>query len=115
VIDDHIEMAETVADALSERGYDAMATASAREALRMLRAERFDAVVTDLLMPDIDGLTLLRASRGMDPSRPVMIMTAFASLETALAASDDGAYHYLTKPFRVDTLVWLIERAIAGA
>lgn len=81
----------------------------------MLRAERFDAVVTDLRMPDVDGLTLLRASRQMDPSRPVILMTAYASLETALAASGGGAYHYLTKPFRLDTLVWLIERAIAGA
>jgi two-component system response regulator HydG len=112
VVDDRLEMAETIADALCDRGYEGMAVTSGREALRILGSERVDAVVTDLRMPEIDGLVLLDASRRLDPSRPVIVMTAYGTLETAIETTGRGAYHYLTKPFRVDALVQVLERAI---
>lgn len=112
VVDDCPEMAEMVADALSERGYDAVAISSSREAMHRLRTERFDALVTDLRMPEVDGLALMRASLELDPSRPVILMTAHSTLDTAVQASGGGAYHYLTKPFRLDALTRLIEQAL---
>ncbi len=112
VVDDRPEMAEMVADALSERGYDAVAISSSREAMHRLRTERFDALVTDLRMPEVDGLALMRASLELDPSRPVILMTAHSTLDTAVQASGGGAYHYLTKPFRLDALTRLIEQAL---
>jgi two-component system, NtrC family, response regulator HydG len=112
VVDDQPDMAEMLADDLSNRGYEAVATSSGRDALKKLKSERFDALVTDLRMPEIDGLALLRASHRLDPSRPVIVMTAHGTLDTAVEASGRGAYHYLTKPFRLEELVRLIELAL---
>jgi DNA-binding NtrC family response regulator len=115
VVDDQPDMAEMLADDLSNRGYEAVATTSGRVALRKLKCERFDALVTDLRMPEIDGLALLRASHRLDPSRPVIVMTAHGTLDTAVEASGRGAYHYLTKPFRLEELVRLIELALRAS
>jgi two-component system response regulator HydG len=113
VVDDRAEMAEMIADALRDRGYDGMAVTSGREALRVLRSERVDAMVTDLRMPEIDGLDLLDASLQLDPSRPVILMTAYGTLQTAMESSGRGAYRYLTKPFRVDVLVSILQQALS--
>jgi two-component system response regulator AtoC len=112
VVDDRLEMAEMIADDLDDRGYLAVAVSSGREALRLLSSERIDALVTDLRMPDVDGLQLLRASQALDPSRPVILMTAFEALDTAIEASEYGVCQYLTKPFRLDLLARLLEQAI---
>ena len=114
VVDDRVEMAEMIAEALCDRGYEGMAVSSPREALRVLRTERVDAVVTDLRMPEIDGLMLLDASQRLDPSRPVIVMTAYGTLETAMESTGRGAFRYLTKPFRIEALVQVLERALNG-
>src|SRR5579859_544480 len=84
VVDDRPEMAEMVADALSEKGYAAIATSSGHEALHRLKTERVDALITDLRMPEVDGLALLRVSLELDPSRPVIMMTAHGTFDTAV-------------------------------
>src|SRR5690242_3051111 len=84
VVDDNAEMARTLAEGLGERGYDAVAAAGGREARERLRAERFDAVLTDLRMPDVDGLEVLAASRAQDPERPVIVMTAYSAIDSAV-------------------------------
>jgi two-component system, NtrC family, response regulator HydG len=114
VVDDRAEMAEMIADALCEHGYEGLAVTSGREALRVLRTERVDAMVTDLRMPEIDGLALLDASRELDPSRPVIVMTAYGTLETAIESNGRGALQYLTKPFRLDALVRALQQALGG-
>jgi two-component system response regulator HydG len=106
-------MAEVIADDLADRGYEALATGSGRDALERLRRERIDALVTDIGMPEVNGLTLLRASIELDPSRPVIVITAYNTLETAVRATGDGAYHYLPKPFRLDLLFRLLQQALA--
>jgi DNA-binding NtrC family response regulator len=112
VVDDRAEMAEMIADDLCQRGYVGVAMSSGREALRRLATERFDALVTDLGMPEVDGLALLRASMDLDPSRPVIMMTAYTTLESVVEATGGGAYHYLPKPFRLEALFRLIQRAL---
>lgn len=112
VVDDRIDMAETVAESLAERGYEAIAIDSGREALSRLRHERFDAVVTDLRMPGVDGLGVLEASRALDPRRPVIIMTGHGAPVSALDAAGRGAYQYLMKPFRMDVLSDLLSKAL---
>jgi len=114
VVDDEAEMAEVIAENLHERGYDTVSVSSSAEALRLLKEARIDALVTDLRMPEIDGLALLRASRALDPSRPVIVITAYGSLSTAMQAVDDGTWHYLTKPFRLDVLARLLEQALSA-
>ena len=112
VVDDELEMAAVIADELSDRGYHAVALRSGSEAIERLRHEPFDALVTDLRMPGVDGLRLLRASRELDPSRPVIVMTGHGAIDTAIEAVGQGAYSYLTKPFNLGHLVELIEKAL---
>ena len=97
---------------MGDRGYNAVALRSGREALERLQHEHFDALVTDLRMPGIDGMGLLRASRALDPSRPVIVMTGHGAIDTALEAASQGAFHYITKPFSLVHLVELIEAAL---
>ena len=115
LVDDHLELAETLADGLAERGFEASPCASGKEAARRLEVEPFDALVTDLRMPEIDGLGLLARSRAAAPERPVIVMTAYGAVETAVEAIRQGAYHYLTKPFRLDELVLFLGRALDDA
>src|ERR1700679_3378933 len=105
-------MAETVADGLSDRGFAARACGSSREALVLLAGDDVDALVTDLRMPHTDGLGLLAASRSSHPSRPVIIMTAYGAVESAVESIPQGAYHYLLKPFKLDELVLFLDRAL---
>src|SRR5215472_13723846 len=112
VVDDHLDMAETLADGLRDRGYEALAVASSRDAAARLSAEPVDALVTDLRMPDIDGIGLLALSRKLDPTRPVIVMTAYSAVESAVEAIRQGAYHYLTKPFPLDELALFLGRGL---
>lgn len=115
VVDDDLEMARTLAEGLGDRGYDAVAVASGAEAILLLRDESFDAMVTDLRMPRVDGLELLAASLRLDPGRPVIVMTAFSAVDTAVESIRQGAYHYLTKPFKQDELAIFLGRALDDA
>jgi two-component system response regulator HydG len=113
VVDDNLEMARTIADGLAERGYDALAAGSGREVLDRLGNGTVDAIVTDLRMPDIDGLQVLARSRELDPDRPVIVMTAYSAIDSAVQSIRQGAYHYLTKPFKQDELALFLDRAFA--
>ena len=114
VVDDQLEMAEMIADHLSEHGYEATAVSSGSAALQLLRTRCVDVLVTDLRMPGIDGLDLLTASVELDPSRTVILMTGYGTPATALEATVRGAFQYLTKPFRLETLVRILEQARRG-
>jgi two-component system response regulator HydG len=117
VIDDEPSMSEMVADGLSERGYDATSVSSSKEAARLLEAtnSELDAVVTDLRMPGVDGLEMLSISKRAAPSRPVIVMTAYSAVDSAIESIRRGAYHYLTKPFKADELALFLERALDEA
>jgi two-component system response regulator HydG len=115
VVDDKLEMARTLAEGLADRGYAAQAVDSSVDALERVVSDGLDVVVTDLRMPRVDGLELLEASRRFDPDRPVIVMTAFSAVDTAVESIRRGAYHYLTKPFRLDELALFLERALADS
>jgi two-component system, NtrC family, response regulator HydG len=112
VVDDSADMARTIAAGLGDRGYDAVAAASGEEAVTRLRGETFHAVITDLRMPKVDGLEVLAESRRLDAHRPVIVMTAFSAVDTAVESIRRGAYHYLTKPFKQDELAIFLARAL---
>jgi DNA-binding NtrC family response regulator len=112
VVDDDLEMAGMIVEELGDRGYRAVALRSGRAAIDRLWGEHFDALITDLRMPGVDGLGVLRASRALDPSRPVIVMTGHGAIDTALEASRQGAFHYLTKPFSLTRLLDLLESAL---
>ncbi len=113
VVDDQAEMASVIADALDDLGYTTFPAYSGAYALQVLRSERVDAVVTDLTMPKVNGLEVLRASQRLDPSRPVILMTGFGGVDSALQAFEVGAYQYLLKPFRIEALAAALRNALA--
>ena len=115
VVDDDRNLAETLAEGLAERGFDATACASSIQAVEHLETQALDALVTDLRMPEVDGMGLLARSRAVARDRPVIVMTGYAAIETAIEAIREGAYHYLTKPFTVNELAHFLGRAIGEA
>jgi two-component system response regulator HydG len=112
VVDDNLEMARTLAEGLDDRGYQAVPVSSGGEAVARLEAGGVTAVVTDLRMPNVDGLAVLEASRRLDPGRPVIIMTAFSAIDSAVESIRRGANHYLTKPFKQEELYIFLGRAL---
>jgi two-component system response regulator HydG len=115
VVDDQPDMADAVSEALRERDYDVVASTSGREAARLLTDQSFDALVTDLRMPDKDGLALVAHARKYAPDCQIIVMTAFSAVDTAVESIRQGAYHYLTKPFKMTELALFLERALAEA
>ena len=113
VVDDKLVMAEMLADALADRGYETRAVASGSEALAEIRRGPLDLVVTDLRMPGLDGLALIDAARASGSDVPVIVMTAYGAVDSAAEALRRGAYHYVTKPFKVEDLLVHVERALA--
>jgi two-component system, NtrC family, response regulator HydG len=113
VVDDHIEMARLLTEQLGEAGYVVEHKQGGREALRRVRAEVPDLVITDLRMADVDGFDVLAGVHDVDPAVPVIVMTAFGAIDTAIEAIKRGAYHYLTKPFQLGEVLVFVERALA--
>jgi len=113
VVDDERSMREFLAICLKREGHDVSVADSGRAALDALAARPADVVVTDLKMPgELDGLALLRGLRERGIDSEVIVVTAFATPETAIAAMKQGAYDYLTKPFKVDEINAVIGRAM---
>ena len=117
VADDDLALVETLTDGLLDLGYDAVGTGSGLEAKRLLEEApmEFAALVTDLRMPGLDGLGLLAVSQRLSRERPVIMMTAYSAVETAVESIRLGAYHYLTKPFKVSELDLFLARALSEA
>ncbi len=112
IVDDHIEMARLLGDKLGEEGWAARVVDSGRAAIEALSTAIPDLVITDLRMAEVDGLDVLDAARAADPALPVIIMTAFGAIETAIEAMRRGAWHYVIKPARLDELVLHAARAV---
>ncbi|MFO0661478.1 MAG: sigma-54 dependent transcriptional regulator [Polyangiaceae bacterium] len=112
VIDDKASMVGLVVRVLEDIAM-VIAAGSVREALDILERESVSAIVCDLRLPDGSGLDVLRATRTIHPAPPFVLMTAYASVETAVQAIRDGAYEYVTKPFDPDELRALVEGALA--
>jgi two-component system, NtrC family, response regulator HydG len=112
VVDDEREMADTVAEYLDGRGYRTEIAVGGRAALSALKRKEFDAVISDLRMEGLDGLDVLEAARAADPTRPVIIMTAYGTIDGAIEAVRRGAAQYLTKPFKMEEAALILERAL---
>jgi DNA-binding NtrC family response regulator len=112
VIDDEIDMLDSCARLLARLGYQVATEVDSTRGPARFEEERPDLVLTDLRMPGLDGLGVLRAIRGIDPSAMVVLITAFATIETAVEAVKEGAFDYLPKPFSADQLKLCVERAL---
>jgi DNA-binding NtrC family response regulator len=112
VVDDDPAMCELLADGLAGRGYDVAFATDASEALKRSREGSFEAVVTDVNMRGMDGLELCKALVTALPDVPVIVMTGFGSMDTAVRALRAGAYDFLTKPLDVDVVAYSLQRAL---
>ena len=112
VVDDDASMCDMLVSDLGELGFEVKARTAAPAALEALVASEFDAVVADLNMPGMSGLELCEHIVASRPDVPVIVITAFGSIQTAIAAIRSGAYDFVTKPLEVDALGLALERAI---
>ncbi len=113
IVDDERRMAEVLAMALGRAGYECDTCDSGTTALAALDRHRADVVITDWKMPEMDGIELLRQLRARYPTLPVILVTAFASVPSAIAAIREGAFDYVTKPFDNEELRTIVGRALA--
>ena len=111
ITDDDMDLRELLTEAVKNWGYVVSVARDGDEALRKLRMERFDIVITDLMMPGMDGLALLQKIKDLDKEVLVIIITGYATIETAVKAIESGAYDYIAKPFRLDELMIVIKNA----
>jgi DNA-binding NtrC family response regulator len=112
VVDDERSMGEFLSLLLSKDGYRVRATTSGRDALNCLEDDVYNMLITDLRMPEMNGIELVREARRRYPDLGVVVMTAFASLESAVEALRLGASDYITKPFHVDEIRSVVEKAL---
>ena len=113
VVDDEPKILKALERALREEGLDVVATTHPREAQRLMAARFFDVLVIDNMMPEVTGLDVLRELAGGTGDRPqVVMMTAYATIESAIEAMRLGAFDYLQKPFEVDELLVVVRRAL---
>jgi two-component system response regulator PilR (NtrC family)/two-component system response regulator HydG len=106
-------MRDLLREELEHEGFSVEVAAGGRAAIERVKAGGVDLVVSDVKMPDLDGLDLLREIQAVEPSPYVVTITAFGSIDTAIRAVKLGAYDYITKPFQIDQLLLTIEKALA--
>ncbi len=112
LIDDEPIIHDVLGQLLESEGFQVEISASGEEALKKFEEQKFDLTLLDLLMPGMDGLEVLKQVRKIDPEALVIIITAYASVESALTAIRMGAYDYIQKPFKNDELLMTIRRAL---
>jgi DNA-binding NtrC family response regulator len=100
-----------LATLLESNGFDYHPAMTAEDGMRLLREEEIDVVLLDLMLPDRGGLDLLPEIKRYDPHLPVVVITAYSSLETAIEAMREGAFHYVPKPFKNEEVLHLVRRA----
>jgi PAS domain S-box-containing protein len=112
VVDDKVELKNVLVEALTSQGYETAGFTSTEEALAALRSEAFDVLLTDLMMPEMDGITLVRESLLIDPHLIAIMMTGQGTIQTAVDAMKVGAFDYVLKPFRLQTVLPVLTRAM---
>jgi len=112
VVDDEDIMREILEKLLTREGYHVRVASSGEEGLELAKSFPFDAVIIDVMMPGMDGLTLLEELKKLDDELPTLMVTAFASVETAIAAMKRGAFDYITKPFKNDEVLVVVRNAV---
>src|SRR5947207_15812137 len=111
VVDDEQLIRWSLVSRLTDEGYRVLEAGTAGEALKKSR-DGVDLVLLDYRLPDSDGLTVLRQIKEADPDILVILLTAYSSIDTAVEAMKHGAYHYANKPFNIDEIVLLVEKAL---
>jgi PAS domain S-box-containing protein len=112
VVDDEPELRDVLVESLQKQGYEVTGCGSGRTALAVLREQDFDLILTDLMMPEMDGIALLKAALEIDPQLVGVVVTGQGSIQTAVDAMQTGAFDYVLKPFRMQSLMPVLTRAL---
>ncbi|MEF3168757.1 MAG: response regulator [Deltaproteobacteria bacterium] len=104
IAEDERNISELLEEILAQEGRRIKIAHNGREAIGALEERPFDLLITDLMMPEVDGMELIRRAKALYPDIMVIIMTGYATIETAIQAVKEGAYDYLRKPFRLDEI-----------
>ncbi len=112
IVDDERAECEMLADALRDHGFEAVWEVNPVQAIRRLEEQPFDVVITDLKMPGLSGNEVCRRIKLVEPHLPVVVVTAFGSIDAAVEAMRAGAYDFVTKPFDIDTIGLVLKRAV---
>jgi len=113
VVDDEISIVEVLKALLTREGYSITTAADGEEGLAKLREEKFDLMISDIRMQPMDGITLLRKARDLQEHLAIIMITAYATVETAVEAMKNGAFDYVCKPFKIDELILTVQRALS--
>ncbi len=111
-MDDDVQVLRTLRKILERRGYVVTASENPIEALEIVKKEEFDLIVTDLKMPGMDGIQFLTQAKAARPGTPIILITGFAAIDTAVSAIKWGAFDYLRKPFEIKKIYDVIDRAL---
>ncbi len=112
VVEDNDAMRDLLEEELSDAGYRILAARGGHAGIERVRSEAIDVVITDLRMPDLDGFDLIRDVKATEDSPHIVMITAFGSIETAIKAVKLGAYDYITKPFEIEELILVVDKAL---
>jgi DNA-binding NtrC family response regulator len=112
IVDDEEVLRDVLQTLLAREGFDVLLASSGEECLSMLDTEEIDLVILDIMLPGISGIDTLRSIRLSNPSLPVIIITAFSSIDGAIEAMKHGAFHYIPKPFKNDEVVITVNKAL---
>lgn len=113
IVDDEPDMLKLLSMILKEKTpYEVVTTNNPVEAVEMVRNQNFDIVITDLKMPGLDGLQLLEEVKKKDEDVPVIIITAYGTIDAATEAIEKGGFDFITKPFKKEQILFTIEKAL---
>jgi DNA-binding NtrC family response regulator len=113
IVDDEIDILELLELIITDKtGYRVLTSSNPLEVLEIVRSEKPDLLITDLRMPEVDGLELLVEVQRLDPYLPFIVITAYGTCEVALEAMEKGVFDFITKPFRQEQILLTIEKAM---
>jgi two-component system nitrogen regulation response regulator NtrX len=112
IVDDEREILNSLSGVLQDEGYDTLTAGSGEDALKVVRENGVNLILLDVMMPDIDGVEVLRRAKEMEPDIPVIMISGNATIETAFESSKLGAYHFIEKPLSPENVLLTIKRAL---
>jgi two-component system response regulator FlrC len=113
IVDDEVEMRIAMSETLKHCGYPVELSHNAIDAIKKFKNNEYSLVITDMTMPKRSGLELLKDIKAIDPHKPVIMATAYGTIETAVEAMKHGAFDYIVKPFNFENFIFIVERALA--
>jgi DNA-binding NtrC family response regulator len=112
VVDDEVDLMTSLCEMLTKQGYEAVGFSSPGDAMKALEEREFDILMTDLMMPGMDGIAMLRAGLEINPNLVGIVMTGHGTIQTAVEAMKVGAFEYVLKPFKLRDMLPVLSRAM---